>query len=233
MTAATLRALHVPGDPVLLPNAWDAASARLVENAGFPVVATGSAAVADALGFADHHGTPPDEMFAAVRRIASSVGVPVTADVEAGYGLPPAELAGRLADAGAVGCNLEDTDHANGTLVEPARQADYLAALRSANGDLVINARIDVFIGAEDERAVLDDAVARAGTYLAAGADCVYPILVRDRSVLETFLAEVRPAPVNVVHLPGGPSLPRPPRTRRRPDLLRTRTVPARAVLSG
>lgn len=205
MTAARLRALHVPGDPLLLPNVWDAASARLVEKAGFPVVATGSAAMAEALGFPDKQGTPPGEMFAAIGRIAAAVDVPVTADIEAGYGLPPAELAERLAESGAVGCNIEDTAHPGTTLVEPAAQADYIAGLRAA-GDLVINARIDVFLRAKDQAAVLADAVERAGAYLAAGADCVYPIMVRDQAVLAEFVAAVRPAAVNAVYLPGVPT---------------------------
>jgi 2-methylisocitrate lyase-like PEP mutase family enzyme len=207
MTADRLRALHVPGTPLLLPNAWDAASARLVEAAGFPVVATSSAAVAESLGQADHEAAPPDEMFAAAARIARAVDVPVTVDAEAGYGLAPAELAGRLRDAGAVGCNVEDTDHAAGGLTDPARQAERIGALRAADPDLVINARVDVFLKAADQRAVLDEAIRRAKAYLAAGADCVYPILIRDTEVLAGFVDAVRPAAVNVNYLPGGPDL--------------------------
>ncbi|MCT2584291.1 isocitrate lyase/PEP mutase family protein [Actinophytocola gossypii] len=201
---ARLRALHVPGDPLLLPNAWDAASARLVERAGLPAVATGSAAVAESLGFPDHEGTPPDVMFAAIGRIAAAVDVPVTADVEAGYGLAPAELADRLAAAGAAGCNVEDS--VAGELVDPDRQASYLAGLRAA-GDLVLNARVDVFLRAEDQRTVLTDGIERALAYLAAGADCVYPIMVRDAEVLAAFVDAVRPAPVNAILAPGGPAM--------------------------
>ena len=206
MTAARLRALHVPGDPLLLPNAWDAVSARLVEKAGFPVVATGSAAVAESLGYPDHQGAPPGEMFAAVRRIAAAVEVPVTADLEAGYGLDPGELAERLAGTGAVGCNLEDTAHPGDGLVGIAEQARRIAGLRAAC-DLVINARVDVFLRAADQRAVLAEGIERARAYLDAGADCVYPILVRDETVLAEFVEALRPAPVNAVYLPGGPSL--------------------------
>lgn len=208
MTAAALRALHLPGKPLVLPNVWDAASARLVEAAGFPAVATSSGAVAESLGYRDHEGAPVGEMFAAARRIARVVGVPVTVDAESGYGLPAAELAGRLADAGAVGCNIEDTDHTGGGLVPVALQADRLAALRAAAGaDLVVNARVDVFLGADDESAVLVDALARARTYLAAGADCVYPILVRSADVLAEFTAGVAPAAVNATCPPGGPDI--------------------------
>jgi 2-methylisocitrate lyase-like PEP mutase family enzyme len=207
VTAARLRALHVPGTPLLLPNVWDAASARLVEAAGFPVVATGSAAVAESLGYPDHEGAPAGEMFAAAARIAGAVGVPVTVDVEAGYGLSPAALAARLADAGAVGCNLEDTDHATGELADPARQASRIAALRAAAPELVINARVDVFLRAGDQHAVLKEGIARAEAYLAAGADCVYPILVRETDVLAGFVDALRPAAVNALYLPAGPDL--------------------------
>jgi 2-methylisocitrate lyase-like PEP mutase family enzyme len=115
---------------------WDAASARLVEQAGFPVVATGSAAVAESLGYGDHQEAPPDEMFAAARRITRVVSVPVTVDAEGGYGLPADELAGRLAEAGAAGCNIEDTDHTGGGFHPIAEQAGRLAALRAAAPDL-------------------------------------------------------------------------------------------------
>ena len=207
MTAGALRALHVPGTPLLLPNAWDAASAKLVEAAGFPVVATSSGAVAESLGYADHEGAPAGEMFAAAARIARAVEVPVTVDAEAGYGLPPAELAARLRDAGVVGCNIEDTDHTSGGLVDPVRQAEKIRALRAADQDLVINARIDVFLHAADQHAVLKEGVRRAEAYLAAGADCVYPILIRDSEVLAGFVDAVRPAAVNINYLPSGPDL--------------------------
>ena len=101
--ASDLRALHVPGDPLVLPNAWDAATARLVQEAGYPVVATTSSGVAEALGYADREVTPVDEMLAAVARIARVVAIPVTADLEGGYGLEPAELAERTVAAGASG----------------------------------------------------------------------------------------------------------------------------------
>ena len=205
MTAAKLRELHVPGRPLVLPNAWDADSARLVVEAGFPVVATSSAAIAESLGYADGQEAPIAEMFAAAARITRVVDVPVTVDAEAGYGLGAAELAGRLLETGAVGCNLEDTVPGSG--VRPvAEQAELLGSVRAAAGDrLVINARVDVFLGAENEKAVLDEAVERARAYLEAGADCVYPILVRSPEVLREFVAAVRPVAVNATLWPGGP----------------------------
>src|SRR4051794_28190298 len=124
-----LRSLHRPGTPLLLPNAWDVATARAVVAAGFPVVATSSGGVAAALGYEDHKGAPADEMLAAAARIARGVEVPVTVDAEAGYGMTPAELVASLRTAGAAGCNLEETDHTAGSLRDPDRHAQWLAAV--------------------------------------------------------------------------------------------------------
>ncbi|GAB3160672.1 isocitrate lyase/PEP mutase family protein [Amycolatopsis sp. NPDC004378] len=206
MTAAALRALHVPGKPLVLPNAWDADTAKLVEAAGFPVVATSSVAVASALGFPDGEQAPADEMFAAAKRIANAVGVPVTVDAESGYGLSGAELAARLLDAGAVGCNFEDTDHATGDVRPVAQQADRIAALREAAGDgLVINARVDSFRGV-DPKDHLVEGIARAKAYLEAGADCVYPIHLRTPELIAAFVQGVGGS-VNAPAWPGSPGL--------------------------
>src|SRR5215212_5311621 len=149
---ALLRSLHVPGTPLVLPNAWDVASARAVIAAGFPVVATTSGGVAASLGYEDHERAPGDEMLTAAARIATGVNVPVTVDAEAGYGMEPTDLVARLKQMGAAGCNLEDTNHASGELRDPVEQADWLRAVRGAASDhgygLVINARIDVFLSA-------------------------------------------------------------------------------------
>ncbi|MEU4443719.1 isocitrate lyase/phosphoenolpyruvate mutase family protein [Actinosynnema sp. NPDC050801] len=199
--AQALRALHVPGDPLVLPNVWDVASARVVAEAGYPALATASAAVTAALGFRDGHGMPADEAFAAVRRIAAAVDVPVTADVERGYGLPPAQVAARLAEAGAVGCNLEDSDPATATMVELAEQADFLAAVRAADHDLVINARVDVYLHGDGS---FEDGVRRALAYFEAGADCVYPLRLPADRIAE-FVEAVGGRPVNIGHGPGTP----------------------------
>jgi 2-methylisocitrate lyase-like PEP mutase family enzyme len=206
-----LRALHVPGIPLVLTNAWDAASARAVAVAGFPVVATTSGGVAATLGYADGQDAPVDEMFAAAARIVRSVDVPVTVDSEAGYGLAPETLVKRLLEIGAAGCNLEDTDHAAGGLGDPRAHADWLAAVRRAaierDYGLVINARIDVFIGQEQQEspALLDDAIARAREYINAGVDCVFPILLHDVDVITAFLDAVQ-FPVNIFAVPSAPS---------------------------
>jgi 2-methylisocitrate lyase-like PEP mutase family enzyme len=180
--ADALRALHVPGRPLVLPNAWDATSARLVEQAGFPVVATSSAALVAALGYEDGGTAPPDEVFAAVGRISRAVPVPVTADVEDGYGLDAGELVDALLGAGAVGCNLED----RGVTAEAhaERVAAVKAAGRARGVDLVVNARVDSFL----QGAGIDDAIARGRAYRAAGADCVFPIFADD---VGRFVAEV------------------------------------------
>ena len=203
MSAAALRALHVPGDPLVLPNAWDAATAKVVEEAGFPAVATTSSGVAEALGYEDGEQTPVEEMLAAVARVARVVGVPVTADMEAGYGLPDAELAERLAATGAVGLNLEDTDHARKPALAPmAAHAERIAAVKGA-ADLVLNARIDVHLRGGETAEALE----RARAYAAAGADCVYPIGVADEATIEAFVATG--IPVNILLRPGAPDIAR------------------------
>jgi 2-methylisocitrate lyase-like PEP mutase family enzyme len=212
-----LRSLQRPGTPLVLPNAWDVATARAVVAAGFPVVATTSGGVAATLGYDDHEGAPADAMLAAAARIASGVEVPVTVDAEAGYGMEPAELVAALRSAGAAGCNLEDTDHSTGSLRDPDRHAEWLSAVRqaaSADGyPLVINARVDVFLGPflagagpGTQDGLVPDALQRANAYLEAGVDCVYPILLWEPDALRRFISEAR-GPVNVLRLPQLPSL--------------------------
>lgn len=201
VTSDQFRALHHGPRPLVLPNVWDAVSARAFADAGFPALATASMAVSATLGYEDGERTPRDEMFAAVARIARSVEVPVSADVEAGYGLPPKELVERLLEAGVVGCNLEDSDPATGVLKDPARHAEWLAAVREAAGPaLVINARIDVFLAG----GTVDEAIARGQRYRDAGVDCVYPIYAPPERLRE--LAEGIGLPINAHHRPVGPS---------------------------
>jgi 2-methylisocitrate lyase-like PEP mutase family enzyme len=212
-----LRSLHRPGAPLLLPNAWDVATACAVVAAGFPVVATTSGGVAAALGYEDHEGAPAEEMLAAAARIARGVDAPVTVDAEAGYGLEPAELVAALRAVGAAGCNLEDSDHNAGSLRDPDRHAEWLAAVRQAASDdgypLVINARVDVFLGPffagatpEALEELVPEGLRRANAYLAAGADCVYPIALWETGALRRFTSAVN-GPVNVTRLPQTPSL--------------------------
>lgn len=180
--ATRLRLLHHLATPLVLPNAWDACSARSVEAAGFQAVATTSGGVAASLGWEDGQNLPVEAMFEAIAHIARVVELPVTADVEGGYGLPADELVARLIASGAVGCNIEDTDHAHERrLVPPDEQVGRLRSIReaalAAGVNLVINARVDVFIRAEQRGYdQIDEAVERANRYSQAGADCVYPI---------------------------------------------------------
>jgi 2-methylisocitrate lyase-like PEP mutase family enzyme len=212
-----LRSLHRPGDPLLLPNAWDVATARAVVAAGFPVVATTSGGVAVTLGYSDHEGAPGEEMLAAAGRIARGVDVPVTVDAEAGYGMEPAELVAALRDMGAAGCNLEDSDYTAGALRDPDRHAEWLSAVRQAASEddygLVINARVDVFLGPflagagpGTQEELVPEALRRANAYLEAGVDCVFPIILWEEDALRRFMSEVS-GPVNVVRLPQAPSL--------------------------
>lgn len=208
--AEELRALHTAPELLVLPNAWDVASARLFAGElGYPAVATTSAGVAEALGYADHQATPPEEMFAAVGRIAAAVEVPVTADLEAGYWLSAPDLVGGLLEAGGVGMNIEDSDHREDRIVSVDEQVERIAAIkaagRDAGVDIVVNARIDEFIRGERS---LDEGLARARAYAGAGADSVYPIGVGDEATISAFVDGVDVA-VNVLMRKGAPSLAR------------------------
>ena len=201
MGADEFRVMHHGPAPLVLPNVWDAVSARAFTAAGFGALATASTAVAATLGYDDGERTPREEMFAAVARIARAVDVPVTADVEAGYGLAPKELVERLIEAGVVGCNLEDSDPATEVLKEPGRHAEWLSEVRAAAGPaLVINARVDVFMLG----GTVADAVERGRRYRDAGADCVYPIFAPPERLRE--LADAIGVPINALHLPDGAS---------------------------
>jgi 2-methylisocitrate lyase-like PEP mutase family enzyme len=210
--AEALRRLHTGPRPLVLPNAWDVAGARAVVKAGFPVVATSSGAVAATLGYEDDDSMPVDEAFGVIARITRSVSVPVTADVEAGYRLSPEDLVARLLDTGAVGCNVEDTDHhGGGGLVDAGENAERLRAVRhaatAAGVEIVLNARLDVLRCEGDCRELFEEAVRRARLYLQAGADCVLPIRLADDELIGEFVRRVE-GPVNVVGA-GAPPLAR------------------------
>lgn len=199
--ADKLRALHVPGAPLMLANVWDPTVAQAVEGAGLPAIATASAAVAPVNGYEDHGHMPPDVAFAAVARIATAVSCPVTADLEDGYGLAPREIVERLLAAGACGLNLEDSDHRGDGLVDPTVQAERIAGIRQAGDALgvrvVINARVDVHMKQGTPATGLE----RARRYLEAGADCIYPIFLADPAVVRDYVAL---GCVNLLGLPGG-----------------------------
>lgn len=210
--AEALRRLHHGPEPLVLPNAWDVASARVLEAAGFPALATTSSGMAAALGHEDGERIPAEDMLAAVARVAAAVSVPVSADLEAGYGMHAEELAERVIASGAAGLNLEDTDHPGGGLVDAERQAQRLAefkeACRRRGVDLVLNARVDVYLRMKGPEEQLEEGLRRARMYLQAGADCVYPIGVSEEEAIARLVRELD-APVNVLLRRGVPPLPR------------------------
>lgn len=213
--AEALRKLHAGPRILVLANAWDVTSARIVEELGFPAVATTSAGVANSLGYPDGQRISRHEMFDVVGRIARAVNVPVTADAEAGYGLTPkemAETARGLVNAGAVGLNFEDvTGDDESSHVETSMQVEKIRALREASASmgvrLVINARTDVYlmpIGPAETR--FERTVERLQAYRKAGADCLFVPGLRDRDIIAKIVKAAE-APVNILLQPGGPTL--------------------------
>jgi 2-methylisocitrate lyase-like PEP mutase family enzyme len=202
--AGKLRKLHVPGDPLILANIWDPPSALIVESAGMRAIATASNALAPVNGYEDHSHLPADVAFGALRRIADAVRLPVTADLEDGYGLSPEDFVDRLVDAGACGANLEDTNHRAGALLDADQQAERIAAIKAAararGYDPVINARVDVHY----HKGPVDEGLKRARKYFDAGADCVYPIFLTDASAIRQYVAL---GPTNVLYFPGALAL--------------------------
>ncbi len=209
-------ALHRGPGVLLLCNAWDAASARIIEDAGLPAVATTSAGVANSLGYADKENTPFQEVIASVRRIVRAVRVPVSADIEAGFGETPEEVAQSclaILEAGAVGVNLEDRSREPGRLTGIPLQCERIRAVKDAasraGGPIVVNARTDVYlgsIGAPESR--FADAVERCNAYRAAGADCLFVPGVADEKTIAS-LVEAIDGPVNVLAVPGTPPVAR------------------------
>jgi len=205
--ATTLLDLHHTGSTLVLPNVWDAWSARAVAEAGFAALSIGSHPLADSRGQGDSEDMSLDDALDGVRRICSAVpDVPVTADMESGYGATPAELVERLLEAGAVGLNVEDTVHSEGgRLRSVTEHADYIGGLRqaadAAGVDLVINARTDAFI----KKGQFDDPTAEAITRLLAceeaGSRCSYPVGAPDAASLQRLL-DAFSGPVNTIANP-------------------------------
>ena len=212
--AEIFASLHRPGDPLLLPNAWDAASAVMIASAGAKAIATTSAGVAWSLGVRDAADLGPHRAGAVIERIAASVAVPVSADIEAGYGPGPDSVATTVTAvirAGAVGVNLEDrSGHDGAPLFEPAGQAERLAEARAAADRLAmplwINARTDVFLaGAGPEAERVDAVLERAAAYAAAGADSLFVPGLTDLAAIARLAAG--PLPVAVMVWAGAPTV--------------------------
>jgi 2-methylisocitrate lyase-like PEP mutase family enzyme len=205
--AEALLALHRPGNPVILPTVWDAWSARLAVDAGFSALTVGSHPVADSIGRGDNEGMTFDELITRVKQITAAVDVPVSVDIESGYGEAPTRLIEGLLDAGAVGLNIEDTVHSEGGRLRSASEhAELVGALRAAADatgvHVVVNARTDLIFRKDgDESDRVDRAIARMIEAAEAGADVLYPIGLHDPDTLRRLASEL-PLPINAVAFP-------------------------------
>lgn len=214
--AEQFRRFHHEAPLLVLPNVWDAASARIIAQAGFPAIATTSSGVATALGYSDGQQISREMLIEALARITRVVECPVTADIEAGYGNTIAEVlqtVKAVMATGVVGINIEDSrPQQENALVDTSFQVVLITALRELATALdvpfVINARVDVFLLAIGEPASrFENAVQRANAYLQAGADCVYPIGTLDRDVIAGLVKAIH-GPVNILGGPRAPTLP-------------------------
>ncbi len=213
--AEKLRALHRGGRPLILVNAWDAATARIFEKAGSAAIATTSAGIAFSCGYPDGERIPLDRMLEVVGRISRAVSVPVTADMEAGYGASPEELhraVSGVLEAGAVGLNLEDGSEApGGALADLPLQLEKIRAVKEAAGrhgvPIVLNARTDVYLDRiGPEGGWFEETIRRGEAYRDAGADCVFIPGVTDPAVIGA-LARRLACPINVLAVAGSPSI--------------------------
>lgn len=218
--ANAFRAMHHGGTILILPNSWDAASARIFEQAGVRAIATSSAGIAFSLGYADGERISRGEMLSAVARIVAKVALPVTADLESGYGSAPedaAESARELIEAGAVGLNLEDVSARSGDpggnpLTELSLQLEKISAIREVAAKLkvplVVNARTDVYllqVGQEKNR--FAETIRRLAAFRDAGADCLFVPGLHDAPTIAQLVTELR-FPINILAGPGAPSIP-------------------------
>ena len=214
--AEAFRAMHDRSRILVLPNAWDAMSARVIEEAGARAIATTSAGVAFSVGYPDGEAIPRDEMIAAIARIARVVTIPVTADIESGFARDTREVSEsvrRVIDAGAVGINLEDQVH-DGTprLYDLDEAVDRVRAAREAADSvgvpIVINARTDVYLlGIGEPDARFEHAIRRANAYRKAGADCLFLPAVTRRADIEQIVPALE-GPLNLLAFPGLPAIP-------------------------
>ncbi|MEH0108221.1 isocitrate lyase/phosphoenolpyruvate mutase family protein [Tersicoccus sp. MR15.9] len=209
--AATLARLHEATGMLVLPTVWDAWSARTAVDAGFSALTIGSHPLADARGQDEHEGMTLDDALEGIARICASVDVPVSADVESGYGTPAVELVERVLDAGAVGINVEDTVHHEDRVRSVQEHADYIGRLRqaadAAGVELVINARTDAYLHPDEFAGPLAEAITRLQACVEAGARSVYPVRVPDLASVRALVDAVS-VPVNITANPrtGAPS---------------------------
>jgi len=214
--AEAFRLLHNSKRVLILPNVWDVPSARIFEDAGFPAVATSSAAVAVSLGYQDGEEISKDELFATVKKIVTRLAIPVSVDIESGFGADTEQLSAtvrRVVEAGAVGVNIEDiSNYENKTLFNVESQVERIRTVRSVSTlfsvPLVINARTDAYrFGAGDEKARLREAIRRSNAYAQEDADCLYPMGLVQKEAIAEFVKSVK-LPVNIMARRGAPSVP-------------------------
>src|SRR5882672_9852869 len=214
--AAAFRAMHSGKEVLLLPNAWDAASACIIEDSGFGAVATTSGGIAFSLGYPDGQKISAEERLAAVTRIARAVNVPVTADVESGYGNTPEDIARStraVIEAGAVGINLEDDAHnSERPLVDLPLQLEKIHAVKETAAAqkvaLVLNARTDVYLlQVGDPARRYDESLRRLSAFRDAGADCVFLPGLSDAATIGRLVSDLK-CPLNILAGPGSPPVP-------------------------
>jgi 2-methylisocitrate lyase-like PEP mutase family enzyme len=213
--ANRFRELHLGAHILVLPNAWDVASARVFERAGFSAVATTSAGIAASYGFPDGEHLRREEMLEVIERIAKAIAIPISADVEAGYGSTPkqvAETARLVLEDGAIGLNLEDgTQDDAHPLSDLALQIEKIQAVRQTANSfgvaLVINARTDVYEKMDrNDKSLLNQAIERGNAYRQAGADCIFVIDVDDKETIGNLVREID-APINILARHGSPTI--------------------------
>jgi 2-methylisocitrate lyase-like PEP mutase family enzyme len=212
--AAAFRAMHRGPKTLVLPNAWDCLSARIFEQAGFPAIATTSGGIAAVFGYPDGQKISAREMLQMCGRIAETISLPVTADLESGYGTTPDQIAETMRDAmscGIVGANLEDGRGPGQPLADAVFQVEAIRAIRavakSSGMDFVLNARVDVFLyGSGDDASRFKEAIRRAHAYRDAGADCIFLMRLTDREIIRRIVPEIG-CPVNIMAGHGAPSV--------------------------
>ena len=214
--ADALRALHHNGHLLVLPNIWNPLGAALLQDIGYAAVATASASIAYTNGYDDGEHIPFNDVLKSLQQIVSSVAIPVTADIESGYTANNNQLKDhikKLISTGIAGINFEDSHKQNGQLLSIEEQSEKIKLIKNTAAEtgvpLFINARTDVYIKADKAQPAeekFNEALKRGKAYIAAGADCFFPILMKEKQDIQNLVAALK-APVNILAVPGVPDL--------------------------
>lgn len=214
--AQLFHALHHNGKMLVLPNIWDSLGAALIESLEYPAIATASASMAFTNGYTDGENIPLNDLLTQLAKIASSVNIPVSADIESGYANSDAELQKNIEliiNTGVVGINIEDTDKQTGSLFPVEMQCKRIGIVKKVSVDmgipLFINARTDVYIRGNDfvtDEEKFEETLKRGKAYMNAGADCIFPIVMKQKQDIENLIFALQ-CPVNILALPGIPDL--------------------------